>query len=136
MNDQPVHSDSVKLPRWQGSFYLFMVKIYMVQNNELIRRRTYEAYSCQPQSGKCRDTLPSGTWIVLFVKTCSMGSKDFPVEVAAQNNGVVLPIIILPLILFVVVPWIMVYASSLAETTGTSSNMGQIVGTYAHRSSS
>ena len=35
-------------------------------------------------------------------------------KVAVQNKGVVLPIIILPLVLFVVLPWIMVYASSLA----------------------
>lgn len=48
-------------------------------------------------------------------------------KVAVQNNGVVIPIIILPLILFVVVPWIMVYASSLAEVTGTSTNIGQIL---------
>lgn len=48
-------------------------------------------------------------------------------KVAVQNNGVVLPIIILPLILFVAVPWIMVYVSSLAETTGTSANMGQLL---------
>jgi ABC-2 type transport system permease protein len=48
-------------------------------------------------------------------------------KVAVQNKGVVLPIIILPLILFVVVPWIMVYASSLAEATGTSTNIGQIL---------
>jgi ABC-type Na+ efflux pump permease subunit len=48
-------------------------------------------------------------------------------KVAVQNNGVVLPIIILPLILFVVVPWIMVYASSLAEVTGTSTNLGQLL---------
>jgi ABC-type Na+ efflux pump permease subunit len=48
-------------------------------------------------------------------------------KVAVQNNGVVLPIIILPLILFVVVPWIMVYASSLAEVTGTSTNIGQLL---------
>jgi ABC-2 type transport system permease protein len=49
-------------------------------------------------------------------------------KVAVQNKGVVLPIIILPLILFVVVPWLMAYGSSLAETTGTSfSNMDQIL---------
>ena len=47
-------------------------------------------------------------------------------KVAVQNNGVVLPIIILPLVLFVVVPWIMAYASSLAEMTGTATNMGHI----------
>ena len=49
-------------------------------------------------------------------------------KVAVQNKGVILPIIILPLILFVIFPWIMVYALSLAETAGTSfSNMGQIL---------
>jgi len=47
-------------------------------------------------------------------------------KVAVQNKGVVLPIILLPLILFVVVPWILAYASSLAEITGTATNMGQI----------
>jgi ABC-type Na+ efflux pump permease subunit len=35
-------------------------------------------------------------------------------KVAMQNKGVILPIIILPLILFIVLPWIMVYASSAA----------------------
>lgn len=55
----------------------------------------------------------------------AIARKDL--KVAVQNNGVVLPIIILPLILFVVVPWIMVYASSLAEATGTSTNMGQLL---------
>ena len=49
-------------------------------------------------------------------------------KVALQNKGVVLPIIILPLILFVLFPWIMVYGSSLADVTGTSfSNMDQIM---------
>ncbi len=49
-------------------------------------------------------------------------------KVAVQNKGVVLPIIILPLVLFVILPWILVYASSLAEATGTSaSNMGQLL---------
>jgi len=49
-------------------------------------------------------------------------------KVAVQNKSVVLPIIILPLVLFVILPWIMVYASSLAETTGTSvNNMGQLL---------
>ncbi|MBL8061732.1 MAG: ABC transporter permease subunit [Anaerolineales bacterium] len=55
----------------------------------------------------------------------AIARKDL--KVAVQNNGVVLPIIILPLILFVVVPWIMVYASFLAEATGTSTNMGQLL---------
>jgi ABC-type Na+ efflux pump permease subunit len=49
-------------------------------------------------------------------------------KVAIQNKGVVLPIIILPLILFVGFPWIMVYVSYLAETTGESvSNIGQML---------
>ncbi len=42
------------------------------------------------------------------------------VKVAVQNKGVILPIIILPLILFVIFPWIMVYIPSLVDTTSTS----------------
>ena len=41
-------------------------------------------------------------------------------KVALQNKGVVLPIIILPLILFVVLPWIMAYAATMAGATSTS----------------
>jgi ABC-2 type transport system permease protein len=48
-------------------------------------------------------------------------------KVAVQNKGVILPIIILPLILFIVFPWLMAYAPSLAEKTGTSNNKGQIM---------
>ena len=49
-------------------------------------------------------------------------------KVAVQNKGVVLPIIILPLILFVVFPWIMAYAPSWANTAGTSfSNMDELL---------
>ena len=49
-------------------------------------------------------------------------------KVAMQNKGVVLPIVLLPLILFVIFPWIMVYASSMANTTGASySNIDQIL---------
>ena len=49
-------------------------------------------------------------------------------KVALQNKGVVLPIIILPLILFVIIPWVMVYASSIADVTGSSaSNMDEIL---------
>lgn len=49
-------------------------------------------------------------------------------KVALQNKGVLLPIIILPLILFVAFPWIMVYASTLADTTGTTfSNVGELL---------
>lgn len=49
-------------------------------------------------------------------------------KVAMQNKGVVLPIIILPLILFIIFPWIMAYAPSLAISTGTPvSNMDEIL---------
>jgi ABC-type Na+ efflux pump permease subunit len=41
-------------------------------------------------------------------------------KVAMQNKGVVLPIIILPLILFILFPWIMAYAPSLAASSGAS----------------
>jgi ABC-type Na+ efflux pump permease subunit len=49
-------------------------------------------------------------------------------KVAVQNKGVVLPIIILPLILFVIFPWVMAYAPSWANMAGTSmSNIDQIL---------
>ena len=49
-------------------------------------------------------------------------------KVAVQNKGVILPIIILPLILFVFLPWLMAYIPSLANATGTSfSNVDQIL---------
>src|SRR5688500_2197695 len=49
-------------------------------------------------------------------------------KVALQNKGVLLPIIILPLILFVGFPWIMVFASSMADVTGTSlSNIDEML---------
>ena len=49
-------------------------------------------------------------------------------KVALQNKGVMLPIVILPLILFVIVPWIMAYASSLTEVSGTSlSNLDEML---------
>jgi ABC-2 type transport system permease protein len=49
-------------------------------------------------------------------------------KVALQNKGVVLPIVILPLILFVAFPWIMAYASSLTDMTGSSlSNVDEIL---------
>jgi ABC-2 type transport system permease protein len=49
-------------------------------------------------------------------------------KVAVQNKGVLLPIIILPLILFVIFPWVMVYGSSFLSMTGSSlSNMDQIL---------
>jgi ABC-type Na+ efflux pump permease subunit len=43
-------------------------------------------------------------------------------KVAVQNKGVVLPILILPLILFVIFPWIMAYAPSWANAAGSSMN--------------
>jgi ABC-type Na+ efflux pump permease subunit len=56
----------------------------------------------------------------------AIARKDL--RVAVQNKGVVLPIIILPLILFVVFPWVMVYAPSWVNMAGTSmSNMDQIL---------
>lgn len=49
-------------------------------------------------------------------------------KVALQNKGVVLPIVILPLILFVAFPWIMAYASSLTDMTGSSiSNLDELL---------
>ncbi len=49
-------------------------------------------------------------------------------KVAMQNKGVILPIIILPMILFVVLPWIMAYASSAAGTAGASmGNLDEIL---------
>lgn len=43
-------------------------------------------------------------------------------KVALQNKGVVLPIVILPVILFVVLPWVMAFGASMANSTGTSLN--------------
>ena len=49
-------------------------------------------------------------------------------KVAMQNKGVVLPIIILPLIIFVIFPWVMVYASSLTGVGGGSlSNVDEML---------
>jgi ABC-type transport system involved in multi-copper enzyme maturation permease subunit len=49
-------------------------------------------------------------------------------KVAVQNKGVVLPIVILPLILFVIFPWIMAYAPSWAEAGGSSlSNVDELL---------
>jgi ABC-2 type transport system permease protein len=49
-------------------------------------------------------------------------------KVAVQNKGVVLPMIILPLILFVVFPWIMAYAPSWTNAAGSSlSNMDELM---------
>lgn len=43
-------------------------------------------------------------------------------KVAVQNNGVLLPIILLPLIFFVIFPWIMTYAATATNAAGTSLN--------------
>jgi len=49
-------------------------------------------------------------------------------KVAVQNKGVVLPILILPLILFVIFPWIMAYAPSWVNAAGSSvSNMDELL---------
>ena len=49
-------------------------------------------------------------------------------KVAIQNKGVVLPIVILPLILFVIMPWVMAYASSLTHLSGSSiSNLDEML---------
>jgi ABC-2 type transport system permease protein len=48
-------------------------------------------------------------------------------KVAVQNKGVILPIIILPLILFIAFPWFMAYAPSLAENMSTSNNMDELL---------
>ena len=49
-------------------------------------------------------------------------------KVAMQNKGVVLPMIILPLILFVIFPWVMAYIPSLASTSGSSmSNLDELL---------
>jgi ABC-2 type transport system permease protein len=56
----------------------------------------------------------------------AIARKDL--KVALQNKGVVLPIIILPLVLFVIVPWVMVYASSMVDATGASiSNLDEML---------
>jgi ABC-type transport system involved in cytochrome c biogenesis permease component len=49
-------------------------------------------------------------------------------KVAWQNKGVVLPIIVLPSILFVIFPWVMAYAPSWANAAGTSlSNVDELL---------
>jgi ABC-type multidrug transport system permease subunit len=56
----------------------------------------------------------------------AIARKDL--KVAGQNKGVVLPIIILPLILFVIFPWIMAYAPRLANASGASvSNVDELL---------
>jgi ABC-type Na+ efflux pump permease subunit len=50
----------------------------------------------------------------------AIGRKDL--KVAMQNKGVVLPIIILPLILFIIFPWIMAYAPQMAAASGAPVN--------------
>jgi ABC-type Na+ efflux pump permease subunit len=56
----------------------------------------------------------------------AIARKDL--KVAMQNKGVVLPIVILPLILFVIFPWVMVYVSSMADVTGNSlSNVDEML---------
>lgn len=48
-------------------------------------------------------------------------------KVAIQNKGVVLPIIIVPLVLFVIFPWVAIYAPSLSNAGGAPiNNMDQV----------
>lgn len=56
----------------------------------------------------------------------AIARKDL--KVALQNKGVVLPIIILPVILFMVLPWVMAYVPSMVNAAGTSmSNMDELL---------
>jgi ABC-type Na+ efflux pump permease subunit len=56
----------------------------------------------------------------------AVARKDL--KVALQNKGVTLPIVILPLILFVVLPWVMAYASSAIDMAGSSlSNLDELL---------
>jgi ABC-type Na+ efflux pump permease subunit len=49
-------------------------------------------------------------------------------KVAIQNKGVLLPIIILPLVLFIVFPLIMVFTATMVDTVGTSmSNVDELL---------
>ncbi len=50
----------------------------------------------------------------------TIARKDL--KVAMQNNGVLLPVILLPLIFFVIFPWVMVYASTMTDAAGSSLN--------------
>ena len=48
-------------------------------------------------------------------------------KVAVQNKGVVLPIVLLPLIIFVIMPWVMVYVQTLSNASAASiSNMDEV----------
>jgi ABC-type Na+ efflux pump permease subunit len=56
----------------------------------------------------------------------AIARKDL--KVAVQNKGVVLPIVILPLILFVIIPWVMAYSSSMIDMAGSSmSNLDELL---------
>ena len=48
-------------------------------------------------------------------------------KVAAQNRGVVLPLIILPLILFVVLPWVMMLAPAMGDSRSMESQVHQFL---------
>lgn len=52
-------------------------------------------------------------------------SKDL--KVAVQNKGVILPIIIVPLILFAIFPWIFAYASSDAGAGASMNNIDEML---------
>src|SRR5512145_2731927 len=56
----------------------------------------------------------------------AIARKDL--KVALQNKGVTLPIVILPLILFVIIPWVMAYAASAIDMAGSSlSNIDEML---------
>ncbi len=48
-------------------------------------------------------------------------------KVAAQNKGVVLPLIILPLILFVVLPWVMMFVPSMGGSQSSEAQVRQLL---------
>ena len=76
---------------------------------------------CKPNARQTRPTVDTDRPVALAIVR-----KDL--KVALQNKGVVLPIVILPLILFVAFPWIMAYASSLTGMSGASmSNLDELL---------
>ncbi len=50
-------------------------------------------------------------------------------KVAVQNKGVVLPLIILPLILFVVIPWVLMLVPSMGDSSSSESQVRQFLAT-------
>jgi ABC-type Na+ efflux pump permease subunit len=48
-------------------------------------------------------------------------------RVAVQNKGVVLPLIILPLVLFVIIPWLMMLVPSLGDSSSSQAQIDQFL---------